>query len=93
MVRDDSAYIPKAALPQAFPSSSRIWPELNEKAFRRLGGSLRIAVLDNLTEGVHLRSHLNPTLSRWARPLRAVALPCRIKDPDRKARRENPHFD
>jgi hypothetical protein len=30
----------------AFRSSTRVWAELHEKAFRRLGGSPRIAVLD-----------------------------------------------
>jgi serine/threonine protein kinase/transposase len=35
-----------------FRSSSRVWAELHEKAFRRLGGSVRIVVLDNLREGV-----------------------------------------
>jgi hypothetical protein len=35
-----------------FRSSSRVWAELHEKAFRRLGGSIRIVVLDNLREGV-----------------------------------------
>jgi transposase len=35
-----------------FRSSSRTWAELHEKAFRRLGGSVRIVVLDNLKEGV-----------------------------------------
>ncbi len=39
-----------------FRSSARIWAELHEKAFRRLGGSPRIVVLDNLREGV-----LSPT--------------------------------
>ena len=39
-----------------FRSSARIWAELHEKAFRRLGGSTRIVVLDNLREGV-----LSPT--------------------------------
>jgi len=36
----------------AFCSSSRIWAELHERAFRRLGGATRIVVLDNLCEGV-----------------------------------------
>jgi transposase len=36
----------------AFRSSSRIWAELHERAFRRLGGATRIVVLDNLCEGV-----------------------------------------
>src|SRR5208337_4417540 len=31
-----------------FKSSTRIWAELHEKAFRRLGGSTRVVVLDNL---------------------------------------------
>ncbi len=35
-----------------FRSSSQIWAELHEKAFRRLGGSSRVVVLDNLREGV-----------------------------------------
>jgi transposase len=35
-------------------SSARIWAELHEKAFRRLGGSPRIVVLDNLREGLNL---------------------------------------
>ena len=35
-----------------FRSSSRVWAELHEKAFRRLGGSPRIVVPDNLREGV-----------------------------------------
>ncbi len=35
-----------------FRSSARVWAELHEKAFRRLGGSLRVVVLDNLREGV-----------------------------------------
>ena len=35
-----------------FRSSSRIWAELHEKAFRRLGGSPHTIVLDNLREGV-----------------------------------------
>jgi hypothetical protein len=32
--------------------SPRIWAELHEKAFRRLGGAMRRVVLDNLREGV-----------------------------------------
>ena len=34
-----------------FRSSSRIWAELHEEAFRRLGGAPRVVVLDNLREG------------------------------------------
>ena len=35
-----------------FRSSTRIWAELHERAFRRLGGVTRVVVLDNLSEGV-----------------------------------------
>src|ERR1017187_1673843 len=35
-----------------FHSSARIWAELHEQAFRRLGGTTRVVVLDNLKEGV-----------------------------------------
>ena len=45
-------YSRKAVRLLTFRSSSRIWAELHEKAFRRLGGSTRIVVLDNLKEGV-----------------------------------------
>src|SRR5215207_2157908 len=33
-------------------SSARIWAELHERAFRRLGGTVKVIVLDNLGEGV-----------------------------------------
>ena len=48
-------YSRKAVRLLTFRSSSRIWAELHEKAFRRLGGSTRIVVLDNLKEGVPLQ--------------------------------------
>src|SRR6202046_1348688 len=35
-----------------FRSSTRVWAELHEKAFRRMGGTVRIVILDNLREGV-----------------------------------------
>jgi transposase len=41
-------YSQKAVRLLTFRSSSRIWAELHEKAFRRLGGSSRVVVLDNL---------------------------------------------
>ncbi len=34
-----------------FRSSTRIWAALHEKVFRRLGGSVRMVVPDNLREG------------------------------------------
>ena len=76
----------------SFRSSSRIWAELHEKAFRRLGGSTRLVVLDNLREGVLVPDIYDPTLNPLYRDVLAhygsVALPCRIQDPDRKGKVE-----
>ena len=76
-----------------FRSSSRIWAELHEKAFRRLGGATRVVVLDNLREGVLVPDIYDPTLNPLYRDVLAhygaVALPCRIKDPDRKGKVES----
>ncbi len=73
-------------------SSSRIWAELHEKAFRRLGGSTRIVVLDNLKEGVLVPDIYDPALNPLYRDVLThygcVALPCRIQDPDRKGKVE-----
>ena len=33
-------------------SNARIWVELHERAFRRLGGTVKVIVPDNLGEGV-----------------------------------------
>jgi hypothetical protein len=46
-----------------FRSSSQIWAELHEKAFRRLGGVTRIVVLDNLREGVLTSDIYDPALN------------------------------
>ena len=76
-----------------FRSSSRIWAELHEKAFRRLGGSTRVVVLDNLREGVLVPDIYDATLNPLYRDVLThygcVALPCRIKDPDRKGKVES----
>jgi transposase len=76
-----------------FRSSSRIWAELHEKAFRRLGGSTRVVVLDNLKEGVLVPDLYDPTVNPLYRDVLAhygaVALPCRINDPDRKGKVES----
>ena len=42
----------KAVRLLVFKSSTRTWAELHERAFRRLGGAVRVVVLDNLKEGV-----------------------------------------
>jgi transposase len=74
-------------------SSSRTWAELHEKAFRRLGGSTRVVVLDNLKEGVLVPDIYDPSLNPLYRDVLAhygvVALPCRIRDPDRKGKVES----
>jgi transposase len=76
-----------------FRSSSRIWAELHEKAFRRVGGSTRVVVLDNLKEGVLVPDVYDPTLNPLYRDVLAhygaVAMPCRIQDPDRKGKVES----
>ncbi len=82
----------KAVRLLSFRSSSRIWAELHEKAFRRLGGSTRMVVLDNLKEGVLVPDIYDPTLNPLYRDVLThygcVALPCRIQDPDRKGKVE-----
>jgi transposase len=76
----------------AFRSSARIWAELHEKAFRRLGGAPRVVVLDNLREGVLTPDVHDPSLNPLYRDVLhhygAVALPCRVRDPDRKGKVE-----
>jgi transposase len=83
----------KAARFLTFRFSSRIWAELHEKAFRRLGGATRVVVLDNLREGVLVPDIYDPTLNPLYRDVLAhygaIALPCRIKDPDRKGKVES----
>ena len=77
----------------AFRSSARVWAELHEKAFRRLGGSPRIAVLDNLREGVLSPDFYDPGLNPLYRDVLAhygvTALPCKVRDPDRKGKVES----
>ena len=72
----------------AFRSSTRVWAELHEKAFRRLGGSTRVVVLDNLREGVLSPDIYDPGLNPLYRDVLAhygvTALPCKVRDPDRK---------
>ncbi len=46
------SYSRKSVRLLTFESSARRWAELHEAAFRRLGGAVRVVVLDNLREGV-----------------------------------------
>src|SRR5579872_2716761 len=83
----------KAVRLLVFRSSTRVWAELHERAFRRLGGVTRIVVLDNLREGVLIPDIYDPALNPLYRDVLAhygaVAMPCRIQDPDRKGKVES----
>jgi hypothetical protein len=76
-----------------FRSSTRTWAELHKKAFPRLGGSPRVVVLDNLREGVLTPDLYDPILNPLFKEVLAhygvTAMPCRIKDPDRKGKVES----
>lgn len=77
----------------SFQSSARIWCELHESAFRRLGGVPKIVVLDNLGEGVLAPDIYDPSVNPLYRDMLAhygaVAMPCRVRDPDRKGKVES----
>ena len=76
-----------------FGSSSRIWAELHEKAFARLGGAPRTVVLDNLREGVLAPDIYDPALNPVYRDALAhysvTPMPCRVRDPNRKGKVES----
>jgi transposase len=86
-------YSRKAVRLLVFHSSSRTWAELHETAFRRLGGSCRVVILDNLREGVLKPDIYDPTLNPLFKDVLAhygvVAMPCRVQDPDRKGKVES----
>ena len=58
----------------------------------RVVGTTRVVVLDNLLEGVLTPDIYDPTLNPLYRDMLAhygvVALPCRVRDPDRKGKVE-----
>jgi transposase len=74
-------------------SSSQIWAQLHEKAFRRLGGCTRVVVLDNLREGVLAPDIYDPSLNPLYRDVLqhygTVPLPCRVGHADRKGKVES----
>jgi transposase len=76
-----------------FESSTRRWAELHEDTFRRLGGAVRVVILDNLREGVLTPDIYDPTLNPLYRDVLthygAVALPCRVGHADRKGKVES----
>jgi transposase len=82
----------KAVRLLTWKSSAQIWAELHERAFRRLGGTVKVIILDNLGEGVLSPDIYDPALNPLYRDVLAhygvVALPCRVRDPDRKGKVE-----
>jgi len=76
-----------------FESSTQIWAQLHEQAFRRIGGSVRVVVLDNLSEAVLQPDIYDPALNPLYRDMLAhygaIAIPCRVADPDRKGKVES----
>jgi hypothetical protein len=66
---------------------------LHERAFRRLGGAPRIIIHDNLKEGVVAADIYDPTLNPLFKDVLShygvIAMPCRVKDPDRKGKVES----
>jgi transposase len=76
-----------------FRSSARVWAELHERAFRRLSGSPRVVILDNLREGVlspdFYDAGLNPLYRDVLAHYGVTALPCKVRDPDRKGKVES----
>jgi transposase len=85
-------YSRKAVRLLVWNSSTRVWADLHERAFRRLGGVPRLIVLDNLGEGV-LKPDVydpiaNPLYADLLAHYGASAMPCRVADPDRKGKVE-----
>jgi transposase len=74
-------------------SSSEIWAQLHEEAFRRLGGVPKTVVLDNLKEGVLTpdvyEPELNPLYRDVLKHYGSVPLPCRVRHPNRKGKVES----
>ena len=85
-------YSRKAVRFLVWKSSAQMWAELHERAFRRLGGTVQVIVLDNLREGVLTPDVYDPAINPLYRDVLAhygvVALPCRVGDPDRKGKVE-----
>lgn len=82
----------KALFLLAMRSSAEVWAELHEQAFRRLGGTPRVVVLDNLAEGVRDVDYcdplLNPHLATCLKHYGVIGVPAAVRDPDRKGKVE-----
>lgn len=87
------AHSRKAVRLLTWQSSTKIWAQLHEQSFRRLGGATATVVLDNLREGVIAPDVYDPLLNPLYRDVlahySAIALPCRVRDPDRKGKVES----
>ncbi len=74
-------------------SSSKIWVDLHERAFRSLGGTTKTLVLDNLREGVIKPDTYDPVLNTLFKAFLehydVVAIPARVRDPNRKGKVES----
>jgi len=87
------AYSRKAVRLLTPHSSTKTWAQLHEEALRRLGGAVQWVVLDNLREGVLkpdvYEPELNPLYRDVLRHYGVVALPARVRDPNRKGKVES----
>jgi transposase len=74
------AHSRKAVRLLTWQSSTKIWAQLHEQAFRRLGGTTPVVVLDNLREGAITPDVYDPLINPLYRDVLAhygvVALPC-----------------
>lgn len=62
-VRADARLLAECVRLLTWRSSAQIWAALHEQAFRRLGGTVRAIVLDNLGEGVVTPDIYDPALN------------------------------
>jgi len=87
------AHSRKAVRLLTWQSSTKTWAQLHEQSFRQLGGATATVVHDNLREGVITPDIYDPLLNPLYRDVLAhygvVALPCRVRDPDRKGKVES----
>lgn len=83
----------KAFRKAVWKSSSEIWCQLHEEAFRHFGGTPRTIKLDNLKEGVLKPDlydpQLNPLYETFLKHYGVVALPCRVATPRHKGKVES----
>jgi len=74
-------------------TSSVVWAQLHEEAFRFFGGCPQYIVLDNLKEGVMKPDIYEPELNRvyaaFLKHYEVIGDPARVRDPNRKGTVEN----